>query len=500
MKSIKDYNSGTPTDELWRFLAERIVAGEITTFSELLEAVKELPRDRIVVQTCVDLFPLIRQLNWGFFSGVTREAYPKIWQEIVIPHPQLKDCGNLKRNLTISDIYVGILDLHGYTAFCEKNKNNLSMLQLLDDVIQTDMAKIAQEHNVVLQRHAGDEMVLVAASVVDILTVTLLIVGYFAKKKAISVDGEGASRSGNSIVLEDMHISAGIAGGKKFTPFIITKDGDLSGGVINTAARLQARANALSGNRTRILITRTVFTSFTNEIKGGLPPQFRQTPVSFFDSGWIRFKGISLALNEVLYDPADQYKLSYERDMSELYKSVETHAWKDGLFVNLLQLLIRIYKNMPAFKVNVHHNGSPSRFTNESFIFLASRCLKLFQTKTSYDEAVDKLEELLDMTRGIPDFDSLALEYAETIFRQYRMLGNSFRAKVADKVRERAPALLPPSHRSFYENSAKNEAIKAKLESGIRESMTAQELYVIWNNLIDEQASSLDVSIWSGKK
>jgi len=498
MKNIKEYSSQTSAEELYHFLSHQIIQDNITSFSDLLEYVKELPRDRLVVQTCVDLFPLIRRLNWGFFSEVSKEAYPKIWDEIVIPHPQLKNCGNLKRNLTISDVYVGILDLHGYTNFCEKNKNNLSMLQLLDDIIQTDMVKIAREHNVVLQRHAGDEMVLVAASVVDIITTTLLIIGYFAKERHIKSDNSGLNK--NAIALEDMHISAGIAGGKKFTPFIITKDGDLSGGVVNTAARLQSRANELSGKTSRILVSRSVYTSFLNEVKNGLPPQFKDNPISFFDCGWVNFKGISVAINEIIFKPEDQYRLKYEQTMAELFKSLENNAWKEHVFINLMLLFIRIYKTMPNFKFTLRSMGKPVEYANESFIYIATRALDQFKRKTEYHLAINSLEELLTLSENIPNFDSLSLDYAKRILGHYTMLSADFKERLDDKVKEKAPSVLPPTHRNFYESAAKNEAVKAKLDESIRASFTPQEQANLWASIIDEKSDILNFSIWSGKR
>jgi len=165
------------------------------------------------------LFKLIRKLNWGFFRDIDPVTFPKVWQEVVIPDRLYPQCGRLKRNLTISNVFVGIVDLHGYNQILRKNKNNLSMLQLLDDIIQVDVVNLARQHNVVLQRRQGDEMVMVGASASDVLAVTLLVLDYFSKRRTIDMPSDTAHRSGYKIILEGMqHVSAVSDGGKKFTP------------------------------------------------------------------------------------------------------------------------------------------------------------------------------------------------------------------------------------------------------------------------------------------
>ncbi|MEJ5190097.1 MAG: hypothetical protein WHT84_12860, partial [Breznakiellaceae bacterium] len=206
MKSLSDYTSSTAATELYAFLAELVVNEEVTSFSQLMELVEKLPRDNRFMAVIPRIFKLIQKLQWGFFRDIDPEQYPKIWKEVVVPHPEFKQCGDLKRNLTISDIYVGILDLHGYTRFCEKNKNNLSMLQMLDDLIQVDLLNIAKKYNVVFQRRQGDEMVLVGASAADVLAVTLLVIQAFSKQRTIHFKGDDALRTGNSVILEEMHV------------------------------------------------------------------------------------------------------------------------------------------------------------------------------------------------------------------------------------------------------------------------------------------------------
>lgn len=492
MQSLSDYTPSTPASELYHFLAEAIMRNNISDFSGLLAYTKSIPLDQKTSQVLISLFRLIQKLYWGFFRDVDNETYPKVWKEIVLPHPRIQNCGDLKRNLTISDIYVGILDLHGYTRFCDKNKNNLSMLKALDDLIQVEMTKLAKARNVVLQRRQGDEMVLVGASAVDLVEATLDIISFFAS--------HGSTETQKKIHLPDMHISAGIAGGNKYTPFIITLDGDLSGGVVNTAARLQVRANELSGDRSRIVVSRPVYTSYLTETKNSSDQVQRKPPIHFFDSGYIRFKGIDVAVCEVLCDEKDQYKAIIEKDMLNLYKAIETGSWKEGLFTGLILLLIRLYKFMPPFKIECLSNGIQTTLNNENLSVIAQEVMNSFKIKQDYCEAAEGLSRLAEYSRLIPGFDRLSLEYTEQIAGRYRCIASEYSSRLNSRLKELAGTTLTAKGKQLYEESRKGLLIQERLNQEIRKKMSVMELSQIWGSSVDSLKNQPDPFICSGKQ
>ena len=500
MKSAEEYNSKTSATELYAFLAQNVVEDNICSFSGLKETIAGLPRDARLGAVLPRVFKLLRKLHWGFFRDVDPEVYPKVWNQVVIADQDYPACGDLKRNLTISDVYVGIIDLHGYTRFCEKNKNNLSMLQLLDDMIQLDVAALAKAQNVVLQRRQGDEMVLVGASACDVLAVTLQVLDYFAKRTAYQVNADPTHRSPYKIVLDEMHISAGIAGGKKFTPFIITRDGDLSGGVVNTAARLQARANQLSASRSCILITRTVCTAYASELKLKVPDFFKNAPLRFFDSGWIDFKGISVAVHEVLYAEEDREKLKYEAQMQELYKAIDDNQWKEGIFVALVALLMRVFRVMPRFRIQGVEHGKPLPLHNEDLAQLASVALTRFRTDQDYGEALETLSRIVQYAQDVPGFDRLCLEYAQAVLDAYTCFCRDFAKVLHLKLEEKVTVSLTPPHQKLYHEGRKGKAVFERLQEHLRKSLSPLDVSLLWSAVVDERQSCMDISIYSGKK
>ena len=127
MNTIEDYTPSTSKYELYNHLSEQIVSGKIKTFSEIFTYASNVNFDKINDHNNIlkGLFQLIRKINWGFFNNLDKETYPKLWDQFVIENPKYNFAGDLKLSLTIADIYIAMLDIHGYTKFCEENKNNL---------------------------------------------------------------------------------------------------------------------------------------------------------------------------------------------------------------------------------------------------------------------------------------------------------------------------------------------------------------------------------------
>ena len=84
-------------------------------------------------------FNLQRKLYWGFFKDISPKKYPDLWEAIVITDQSFKFAGDLKRLMSIPDIYLGLLDIHGYTKYCHDKKRNMSMIDLLARMIDEDV-------------------------------------------------------------------------------------------------------------------------------------------------------------------------------------------------------------------------------------------------------------------------------------------------------------------------------------------------------------------------
>ncbi|MFZ4617097.1 MAG: hypothetical protein ACOYM2_12995, partial [Rectinemataceae bacterium] len=120
-------------------LMDRVIAGELRTFSELKAQARGLvgsPLGRIILRK---VFGLQRRLYWGFFRDLDPERFKSVWGQVIMQDPDYDFAGDLKGYMSIPDIYIGLLDIHGYTRFCHENRKNMSMLDRLDRMIHEDV-------------------------------------------------------------------------------------------------------------------------------------------------------------------------------------------------------------------------------------------------------------------------------------------------------------------------------------------------------------------------
>ena len=498
MKDISEYTKETSIFELSAHLYERIIYGKISTFSELKDyasGVSRGPRTQIVL---MNAFKLIRNLHWGFFKDIDYPSYPKVWKEIVIPDVDYKYAGNLKRNMTISSIYIAMMDIHGYTKFCRQSNRNISMLQMLDSFMQGDIGRITQGNNVVSRRARGDEIILLGTSAVDIINSVISIIDYFAKRKIIKSEELSRSRPGVKIILPDMHVTAGIAGGKIYTPLIITEDGDLSGDVVNTAARLQARANKISPTETRVIITKHVRHKFLKEQKEW--GDSHESDLKFFNSGVIEFKGTAIHLYDLLFRETDFYLLDFQDEMMKLYDSLKRSLWKNRVFPDLMRLLIKVLKSMTGFRITAAlGNGKKIVLRNSDLIDLSKKSLSCYSEKKDYPGALNLLNRIISYLEKVPSFDGLVLEYATSINGIYTTILNAYDIEIENLVESKIDKILSLEELKTYDLVKKHFKIYEKLRSQVRNSDELGNRKALWYKIIENKADRIELSIYSGK-
>ena len=196
MNNITEFTDTTSEHELFAFLYEKVVNREITVFSKLKEFAAPVLRNPRTHPVLMKLFELLKKLNWGFFENITPETHKRLWRELVIPDKQFPDAGDLKTTLQISNLYIAMLDIHGYTQFCMDSRKNLSMMHTLDWAINKEIGNISTKCHAVSQRERGDEIVVIAASATDALMVTLCIIDYFGKTNTVDDPNVPTKRTG----------------------------------------------------------------------------------------------------------------------------------------------------------------------------------------------------------------------------------------------------------------------------------------------------------------
>jgi len=501
VKDLAEYTETTTEYELFCFLHDKIVSREITKFSQMREFAAPILKSQKTHPVIMRAFDLVKELNWGFFSRMGKDTHARLWRELVIPDKQFPDAGDLKDTLQISNLYIAMLDIHGYTQFCMDSRKNLSMMHTLDRAMNTEAGRISTCCHAVSQRERGDEVVVVAASATDVLTVTLAIIDYFGKTDVLNDPSVSTRREGNADALPVFKISAGITGGNTQSPLIITEKGNLSGFLLNSGARLQTRANELSGKESRIMVAKQVYMNYIKENEREKSVLFKNNVISFLDTGQIEFKGVQIPSCEVIFKEEDKYKLKLSEEMGQLFNSIKESLWEQKIFQDLMNLLIKTAQVMPKFTVvpSSPINGMQT-VTNDSFVHLCRSALKAYVYDEDYSTAVSMLKTLVSLVEQVPHYDRLIMDYLRGITNKYALLLESYMETIDKELESRAQNIFHNNYLKAW-HAAKNAiTVYEKLKVMGRRSPEIPKKKSLWYNLIKQKAAQMEFVLHSGKK
>ena len=487
------------TAELKMFchLSEKMASRDIRTFSGLVDYVRALNPAFDPGPTLLAAFQLLKEMNWGFLRELTRAEYPKLWKELVLPHREYPTAGDLKRNISIANIFIAMLDIHGYTRFCQESKSNLSRLRKLDEFLHDGIRKIAGANACLANRERGDEIVVLAAGATDLLKTALEIINTFSKQAVIQDQAVGHARSDYSIVLPEFKVTVGAAGGNLTTPLIITESGLVSGFLLNTAARLQNLANELSPRESKVMLSGAVYSSYLKENKIVKSDLYSKNLLQFFNVGPVSFKGTKVSCYEAIYAPDEKYRMGYLESVERLYASIRQDLWKGRVLEDLLEAVVQVCAKSPP--VSVPANGSGRAVSTPSLIQQCQRIGKLYRQE-DFLAAVAALGELAGDLKRVPEFDKLVLRYAVQIHEKYALVAEEYQRRLEEEIRLKADAIFPPQYKQAYQNSQKYFDTYEKLKDYALRSKQITNRKGSWNALMEEKKDALSLEIYVGKE
>jgi hypothetical protein len=446
-------------------------------------------------------FEMLKRLNWGFFADMAFHSHRRLWKELVIPDQNFPEAGDLKDTLQISNLYVAMLDIHGYTKFCMDSRKNLSMMHTLDWAMNTEVRRISTYCHAVSQRERGDEMVVVAASATDAVMVTLAILDYFGKTNYVNDPEIVTRRQGNAEALPVFKCSAGITGGNTQSPLIITEKGNLAGFLLNSGARLQVRANELSSKESRIMIAKQVQMNFAKENQTTKCSLVKNNTVYFFDTGQIEFKGVLIPTCEVVFKEEERYKEQFSEELTQLFVSIKENLWEQRIYMDLIKLLSKTAVIMPRFSLTplkpIHGMLS---ITNDSFMQLCRLALKAYTQDEDYPLAVQFLRELIELIDQIPGYDRLIMDYVKGVAVKYELLLSDYESSIDKEIEEKAVQIYQGQYQKAYHAAKNAVGIYEKLITMGRKSPVISKKKVLWFNLIKANQDQLNFTLYSGKK
>jgi len=501
MQDLSEYTGSTTDYELFSFFYDRIISGEIKNFSELINYAAAIAGNKRCYPVIMRAFDLIKRLYWGFFASISPRTHPKLWNEIVITNKNFPEAGDLKQTLQISNLYIAMLDVHGYTKFCMETRKNLSMMHVLDRAMENEIGAISASCDAISHRERGDEVVVVAASATNIVTAVLAIIDYFGKTNLVRDSKIVTKRSVEAEALPVFKVSAGITGGNTTSPLIITDRGGLSGFLLNSAARLQARANELSPRESRIMAARQVQMNFDKENAQFKCTLAENNAIYFFDTGHIEFKGVIIPTCEIVFTESERYKEKLESEMNRLMDSIDQNLWEQRIFADILAVIVRASSVMPKFSVTPQEQiDNIHTLTNESLEHLCKKAMAAYLREEDYNLAVTLLHNLVSILEMIPSFDRLILDYLKGVSAKYTMLLKLYNDNISRQIEEKASGIFLNNYATAWAAAKKGVSIHEKLCVMGKNSELVAKKKNLWCFLIKQNQKELEFSMYAGKK
>lgn len=493
---MAELKNTTSTEKARNDLVGGILRGEIETFTQVREYLEKARIGLSAMKSCLpEIFSLIKKLNWGVFSALNKEEFPKLWHELILTDEETREYGDLKQYTMLSKIYVAILDIHGYTGFCEEKKINITMLQRLDAFITTKIYQLAQAYGVLACREMGDSILLVGSEAAAILAATFDIIALFSKDRTVHLEGAVMMPD---LFLPSFKISAGIAGGQPSNPLVITEKGSISGSLINAAARLQSRANYISPNETKVIAEQYVLHNYE---KSQYKPAILENLNSFYN-GEIAFKGTAIKNYEVyLYNPSDHYKSKIQDFLTKLQESIKENQWQTKVMANLCDLVSATAKSVPPFYFNIKIDKKPIHLTNQ-FVDAEFRAVKTLMCELSdFQHAIERLGFItlaLEQTDGI---DKLIVEYCRAIYETYQAPLDGYLGLLQSHLKENAAQVFTPDETKVQQLFKQVEQSYNKVIQTLHQGPHFKDKRMLfWYNAVESVKKDIDFKIYSGKR
>lgn len=476
---------------------DRIIAGEIVSVAELLDELDELGWDPRLERIVRRSYRLIRELHWGIFRHLDAKLHPELWHALTVGTPTMRDVADLKRNVVVPNVYCAILDVHDYTAFCQKNRRNVSMIRMLDDLMQKDLRQVADEHHCLATRSAGDTIIVIGSSPIDTVRACLGIIASFSRRRVVQAAMTFESRTGKSVAMQDFRVSAGIAGGQHYNSLIVTQDGDISGSVVNTAARLQAFAGAIAPDRSKVMVTSHVHAGYQKEASYS---DGTTDGLVFFDCGRVSFKGVGVGVFELLFAEREMKKVRYQREYTDVAEAAARGQWSDRLIPDLTRLVAKVLQTNPISRVELIEEGMRRRVSNAHVIALCEEAIGHYESAHDHREVSARLQEIGGILERATGFDPLVLVQFRQIVGAYDQLVREFERVQYEKVIANQTGLFSATERSLIDHAERLERIRdTLLERGKRDNNIYSPA-MLWNKIVHDFDEGLEFGVYSGKR
>jgi hypothetical protein len=223
--------------------------------------------------------------------------------------------------------------------------------------------------------------------------------------------------------------------------------------------------------------------------------------IYFFDTGHIEFKGVMIPTCEVVFDKKERYKEKFAEEMTKLINSIRENLWEQKIFQDLMELLTKVALAMPKFSVTpAHPLHGMQVVVNESYVQLCRSAYKAYCVEEDYHTAVEFLRYLIDISEQIPSFDRLVLDYLKGVTDRYKFLLAAFEVQIDREVEDKANHIFQGNYYKAWQAAKNGAQVYDKLRAMGRKSKDLSKKKNIWLNMLTQNKSQMEFTLYSGKK
>ena len=215
--------------------------------------------------------------------------------------------------------------------------------------------------------------------------------------------------------------------------------------------------------------------------------------MDFFNTGTVEFKGLSLAVYDIVFLPAESYRMTYRETMEELYESIDRGLWKSKVFEDTIKLMTRIATNIPG---RGHERPTARDMSRGGLVARAKTTLDHFLGER-FEKAIAAMGELVEDMGSMPGMDELALEYLGGIHRTISpSCGASWKIWTGRSTNIRTPSTDPRRSRLFSRCAS---IIPCSTACARAARLRVHNRKAVWYRVAEYSAPSLEIRIQSKK-
>jgi hypothetical protein len=219
----------------------------------------------------------------------------------------------------------------------------------------------------------------------------------------------------------------------------------------------------------------------------------------FFNLGQVGFKGTKVSCCEIIFNPKEQYRLSYNPALMTLLESLRQELWKGRVFPDLLDLVVQVCGCMPPFSSDLLRGGERHKVSNDSITRLAEQARQRYNGE-DYPSAVADLSRLAEEVDAVGDFDRLVVRYVQEVARRFELLALEFAKRLEKDILSKLDVIFEPRYKTVYEKAREYIDTYEKLKAFAMKSNALGNKKSTWYSLIEDKKEDLKLELYSGKR